>query len=185
MTLRQLETIYAILRTGSITAADLRRESVISTGYGTRLGMLIEEGCLLHGHEPPAISIEASTSMAACQMVYCGAGLALVDRTSERNNGYGDLVFRRFSPRGGSAAPGPRRACGGPGRRPARFAAARQESAGKIRPGLRIPFGSRQCLSCRITAISCGVRVLPSHCRFWNPIPCSAETDPRTARVAS
>ncbi len=89
---------HRLARKAAIDANDLRRESVISTGSRTRLGIMIEEGCLLHGQEPPVIGIEASSSMAACQMANCGAGVALVDQTSELDHGYGGLVFKRFRP---------------------------------------------------------------------------------------
>ncbi|HSV83999.1 MAG TPA: LysR family transcriptional regulator [Ramlibacter sp.] len=81
-----------------VAAEDLKDESVISTGSRTRLGTLIEDACLQHGQEPPVIGIEASSSMAACQMVSCGAGIALVDQTTALGYDYKDLAFKPFSP---------------------------------------------------------------------------------------
>jgi DNA-binding transcriptional LysR family regulator len=82
-----------------IHARDLRVESVISTGPRTRLGALVEEACLREGETPPWIGIEASSSLAACMMVGCGAGVGLVDRSIELSGKFDDLAFRPFRPR--------------------------------------------------------------------------------------
>lgn len=82
-----------------VHARDLRDQSVISTGPRTRLGALVEEACQRDGVAPPWIGIEASSSLAACMMVGCGAGVGLVDRSIELCGKFGDLAFRPFRPR--------------------------------------------------------------------------------------
>lgn len=81
-----------------IHARDLNDESVISTGPRTRLGALVEDACQREGIVPPWIGIEASSSLAACMMVSCGAGLGLVDRSIELSGRFADLAFRPFRP---------------------------------------------------------------------------------------
>jgi DNA-binding transcriptional LysR family regulator len=82
-----------------IHARELHDESVISTGPRTRLGALVEEACQREGETPPWIGIEASSSLAACMMVGCGAGVGLVDRSIELSGKFDDLAFRPFRPR--------------------------------------------------------------------------------------
>jgi DNA-binding transcriptional LysR family regulator len=82
-----------------IHARDLAKESLISTGPRTRLGALVEEACQREGIAPPRIGIEASSSLAACMMVSCGAGIGLVDRSIELSGRFGELAFRPFRPR--------------------------------------------------------------------------------------
>jgi DNA-binding transcriptional LysR family regulator len=90
---------HALARRREIRAQDLAEESVISTGPGTRLGALIEEGCRRIGQAPPWIGIEASSSLTACMMVSRGAGVALVDRSIMLSGKFDDLAVRPFSPR--------------------------------------------------------------------------------------
>ena len=82
----------------SVSVDDLIKESIISTGTRTRLGILINESCARNKLKPPRISIEASSSFAACLMVSAGAGVALVDRTIERSGKFNDLHFIPFAP---------------------------------------------------------------------------------------
>jgi DNA-binding transcriptional LysR family regulator len=82
-----------------IHARDIAEESLISTGPRTRLGTLVEEACQREGEAPPRIGIEASSSLAACMMVSCGAGIGLVDRSIELCGRFDDLAFRPFRPR--------------------------------------------------------------------------------------
>jgi DNA-binding transcriptional LysR family regulator len=82
-----------------VHARDLRDASVISTGPRTRLGALVEEACQREGVAPPWIGIEASSSLAACMMVECGAGVGLVDRSIELCGKFDELAFRPFRPR--------------------------------------------------------------------------------------
>jgi DNA-binding transcriptional LysR family regulator len=89
---------HALARKKEIGASDLADASLISTGPRTRLGTLIDEACKRAGHPPPAIGIEASSSLTACMMVSCGAGLALVDRSIELCGKFDELVFRPFRP---------------------------------------------------------------------------------------
>ena len=89
---------HALARQREVHARDLRDESVISTGPGTRLGALVEEACQREGETPPSIGIEASSSLAACMMVSCGAGVGLVDRSIELSGRFDDLAFRPFRP---------------------------------------------------------------------------------------
>ena len=89
---------HALARQEEVHARDLRDESVISTGPGTRLGALVEEACQREGETPPSIGIEASSSLAACMMVSCGAGVGLVDRSIELSGRFDDLAFRPFRP---------------------------------------------------------------------------------------
>ena len=90
---------HALAQQAAVQARDLRDESVISTGPGTRLGALVEEACRREGETPPSIGIEASSSLAACMMVSCGAGVGLVDRSIELSGRFDDLAFRPFRPR--------------------------------------------------------------------------------------
>ena len=90
---------HALAQRQEVHARDLRDESVISTGPGTRLGALVEEACQREGETPPSIGIEASSSLAACMMVSCGAGVGLVDRSIELSGRFDDLAFRPFRPR--------------------------------------------------------------------------------------
>jgi DNA-binding transcriptional LysR family regulator len=90
---------HALAQRQEVHARDLRDESVISTGPGTRLGALVEEACQREGETPPSIGIEASSSLAACMMVSCGAGVGLVDRSIELSGRFDDLAFRPFKPR--------------------------------------------------------------------------------------
>jgi DNA-binding transcriptional LysR family regulator len=90
---------HALAQQAAVHARDLRDESVISTGPGTRLGALVEEACRLEDETPPSIGIEASSSLAACMMVSCGAGVGLVDRSIELSGRFDDLAFRPFRPR--------------------------------------------------------------------------------------
>lgn len=90
---------HALAREKEVHARDLRDESVISTGPGTRLGALVEEACQREGETPPSIGIEASSSLAACMMVSCGAGVGLVDRSIELSGRLDDLAFRPFRPK--------------------------------------------------------------------------------------
>jgi DNA-binding transcriptional LysR family regulator len=90
---------HAFADRSEIHARDLRDESVISTGPRTRLGALVEEACQREGETPPRIGIEASSSLAACMMVGCGAGIGLVDRSIELSGKFDDLSFRPFRPR--------------------------------------------------------------------------------------
>lgn len=90
---------HALARKAAVHARDLRGESVISTGPRTRLGTLVEEACQREGEAPPTIGIEASSSLAACMMVSCGAGVGLVDRSIELSGRFDDLAFRAFRPR--------------------------------------------------------------------------------------
>jgi DNA-binding transcriptional LysR family regulator len=90
---------HALARKPAVHAADLRDESVISTGPRTRLGTLVDEACRREGAPPPAIGIEASSSFAACMMVSCGAGVGLIDRSIELSGRFDDLEFRPFKPR--------------------------------------------------------------------------------------
>ena len=90
---------HALARQKDVHARDLRDESVISTGPGTRLGALVEEACQRDGEAPPSIGIEASSSLAACMMVSCGAGVGLVDRSIELSGRFEDLAFRPFRPK--------------------------------------------------------------------------------------
>jgi len=90
---------HTLAQRQEVHARDLRDESVISTGPGTRLGALVEEACQREGETPPAIGIEASSSLAACMMVSCGAGVGLVDRSIELSGRFDDLAFRPFRPR--------------------------------------------------------------------------------------
>ena len=90
---------HALAQQAAVHARDLRDESVISTGPGTRLGALVEEACQREGETPPSIGIEASSSLAACMMVSCGAGVGLVDRSIELSGRFDDLAFRPFRPR--------------------------------------------------------------------------------------
>jgi DNA-binding transcriptional LysR family regulator len=90
---------HPLAKKSVIRASDLRDESVISTGPGTRLGALVEEACLREGQPAPHIGIEASSSLAACMMVACGAGIGLVDRSIELSGKFDDLAFRPFRPR--------------------------------------------------------------------------------------
>lgn len=90
---------HALARNRAVTAQDLAGEPVISTGPGTRLGMLIEDACRREGHTPPWIGIEASSSLAACLMVRHGAGVALIDRSIELSGMVEELAFKPFHPR--------------------------------------------------------------------------------------
>ena len=90
---------HALAKRSEIRAGDLSGESVISTGPGTRLGTLVEEACKREGQPAPRIGIEASSSLAACMMVGCGAGIGLVDRSIELSGKFDDLAFRPFRPR--------------------------------------------------------------------------------------
>src|SRR5262245_19309274 len=90
---------HPLARQAAVHARDLHDESVISTGPGTRLGVLVEEACRREGETPPSIGIEASSSLAACMMVSCGAGVGLVDRSIELSERFDDLAFRPFKPR--------------------------------------------------------------------------------------
>jgi DNA-binding transcriptional LysR family regulator len=90
---------HVLAQQTAVHASDLRDESVISTGPGTRLGALVEEACQREGETPPSIGIEASSSLAACMMVSCGAGVGLVDRSIELSGRFDDLAFRPFRPR--------------------------------------------------------------------------------------
>jgi DNA-binding transcriptional LysR family regulator len=90
---------HALAEKAAISSRDLRGELVISTGPHTRLGALVEEACLREGETPPRVGIEASSSLAACMMVSCGAGIGLVDSSMELSGRFGDLVFRPFRPR--------------------------------------------------------------------------------------
>ncbi len=58
-------------------------------------------------------------------------------------------------------------------------AAARAPSGYKIFPGFRMPLGSIAALIVRMSAISSGLREKRRNLRFKEPIPCSAETEPR------
>ena len=82
-----------------IHVRDLAQESLISTGPRTRLGALVEDACKREGQAPPRIGIEASSSLAACMMVSCGAGIGLVDRSIELSGRFSELAFRPFRPR--------------------------------------------------------------------------------------
>jgi len=82
-----------------VDARDLGREPVISLGASTRLGQAIAEACKRRSMAPPAVGIEASSSLTACLMVKHGAGVALVDRLSALPAGLDDLVFLPFRPR--------------------------------------------------------------------------------------
>ncbi|MGE5792073.1 MAG: LysR family transcriptional regulator [Bacteroidota bacterium] len=90
---------HPLARQSAIHARDIADESVISTGPGTRLGALVEEAARREGATPPSIGIEASSSLAACMMVSCGAGVGLVDRSIELSGRFDDLEFRPFRPR--------------------------------------------------------------------------------------
>ena len=90
---------HALARKRTVSVRDLADESVISTGPGTRLGALIDEACRREGVTSPWIGIEASSSLTACMMVKCGAGVALVDRSIALSGQFDDLVFKPFSPR--------------------------------------------------------------------------------------
>ena len=90
---------HALARKRAIHVRDLADESAISTGPRTRLGELIEGACKREGRPPPAVGIEASSSLTACMMVSSGAGVALVDRSIELCGKFGDLAFRPFRPR--------------------------------------------------------------------------------------
>ena len=90
---------HALARKRTVSVRDLADESVISTGPGTRLGALIDEACRREGDASPWIGIEASSSLAACMLVHCGAGVALVDRSIALSGQFEDLVFKPFSPR--------------------------------------------------------------------------------------
>jgi DNA-binding transcriptional LysR family regulator len=90
---------HALAGKKEIRAADLAGESVISTGPMTRLGMLLEQACRADGELPPPIGIEASSSLTACMMVSCGAGVALVDRSIQQCGKFDELVFKPFRPR--------------------------------------------------------------------------------------
>jgi DNA-binding transcriptional LysR family regulator len=90
---------HALARKSAVHARDLRDASVISTGARTRLGALVEEACQREGETPPTIGIEASSSLAACMMVSCGAGVGLIDRSIELSGRFDDLEFRPFKPR--------------------------------------------------------------------------------------
>ena len=90
---------HAFAKKSTIRANDLRGASVVSTGPGTRLGALVEEACVREGHTPPRIGIEASSSLAACMIVECGAGIGLVDRSIELSGKFEALAFRPFRPR--------------------------------------------------------------------------------------
>ena len=90
---------HALATRSEIRAGDLSGESVVSTGPGTRLGTLVEEACKREGQPAPRIGIEASSSLAACMMVGCGAGIGLVDRSIELSGKFDDLAFRPFRPR--------------------------------------------------------------------------------------
>lgn len=94
-----LPSTHVLARARVVRAADLAGESIISTGPHTRLGMLIEKACRARGEAPPTIGTEASSSLTACMMVGCGAGVALVDRSIELCGKFGDLVFKPFRPR--------------------------------------------------------------------------------------
>ena len=90
---------HPLARKREIRAADLQDESVISTGPGTRLGALIEEAFQRAVRAPPRIGIEASSSLTACMMVSHGAGVALIDRSTELSGDFKGLAFRPFRPR--------------------------------------------------------------------------------------
>jgi len=90
---------HPLAKKSEIFARDLHDESVISTGPRTRLGALVEEACQREGHTPPRIGIEASSSLAACMIVECGAGIGLVDRSIELSGKFDALSFRPFRPR--------------------------------------------------------------------------------------
>ena len=90
---------HALARRREIGADDLGGEPVISLGATTRIGMLIEAACRRTGMSPPAVSIEASSSFAACLMASEGAGIAIVDRATALSGKFEDLAFRPFQPR--------------------------------------------------------------------------------------
>jgi DNA-binding transcriptional LysR family regulator len=90
---------HPLARKREVRARDLANESLISTGPGTRLGELIEQACREAGEPSPLIGIEASSSLTACMMVGCGAGIGLVDRSIELSGIFDDLAFRPFRPR--------------------------------------------------------------------------------------
>lgn len=82
----------------SIGVADFGSETIIATGPRTRLGALIEDVCHAQGQKPPRIGIEASSSLTACIMASCGAGIALVDPTIALCGKFGELAFIPFAP---------------------------------------------------------------------------------------
>jgi DNA-binding transcriptional LysR family regulator len=90
---------HALARKREVCAQDLANESLISTGPGTRLGELIDQACKQAGEPSLLIGIEASSSLTACMMVGCGAGIGLVDRSIELSGIFNDLAFRPFRPR--------------------------------------------------------------------------------------
>ncbi len=90
---------HRLARKSTIAAGDLLGESVISLGASTRLGVLIEEACRMAGVTSPSIAVEASSSLAACQMVSEGAGVALVDQSIELSGKFAELRFRPFLPK--------------------------------------------------------------------------------------
>lgn len=90
---------HPLARKRHISVDDLGGESVISLGAATRLGTLIEVECRKARVAPPAIAIDASSSLAACLMVSEGAGIALVDRSTSFSSKFGELAFRSFRPR--------------------------------------------------------------------------------------
>ena len=89
---------YPLARRRAIALEELANQNVISTGPSTPLGRLIEQTFATHGHAPPHVCIEVSSSLAACLIVSQGMGLALVDRAIERCGKFSELSFRPLSP---------------------------------------------------------------------------------------
>ena len=58
-------------------------------------------------------------------------------------------------------------------------------ASGSILPGFNIPSGSSASLTDRIIASATGSLIRPSNPRFSWPMPCSADTDPPSARTMS
>lgn len=89
---------HPLARKRSVGPEDLGQEAVISLGSTTRLGMLIEDACRRSHVAAPHVAVEASSSFAACLMVSEGAGIALIDRSTELSGKFDDLAFKTFRP---------------------------------------------------------------------------------------
>jgi len=89
---------HRLARQDSVHVADFGDETIIATGPRTRLGNLVDDVCHAAGQRAPRIGIEASSSMTACIMASCGAGIALVDPTIALCGKFDELVFLPFKP---------------------------------------------------------------------------------------